>query len=140
MGCVNRAGSTWGAYEPPSGTSILSTIAGSVLGTGAAVGLGVVGGFELVDSAMVELVVEAVVATPDVGAAVAAPAGEPAVDVEPAEPLDAHADASSPDAAAMTMVVCCFMDTLCEAAADAYLTVSDPASGRSQLSARFWYR
>jgi hypothetical protein len=87
---------------------------------------------------MVELVVEAVVATPDVAAAVAATAGEPAVDVEPAEPLDAHADASSADAAAMTIVMCCFMDTLCDASADAYLTLSRPASGRSQVSARSW--
>ena len=140
MGCVNRAGSIWGAYEPPSATSILSTVAGAVLGTGAAVGLGVVGGFELVDWAVVELVV-AVVAALVVALVVATSDGETAADVGPAVPLDAHADARSVHAAvAMTMVVCCFMDTLCDAAADAYLTVSDPASGRSQVSARFWYR
>jgi hypothetical protein len=109
-----------------------------VLGTGVAVGFGVAGGFEPVDWAMVELVT-AVVAARVVEVVAATVDGEPTVEVGPAEPLDAHAEARSVHAAAaIASVVCCFMDTLCDASADTHLTASGPASGRSQVSARVW--
>jgi hypothetical protein len=94
----------------PSGTSILSTIAGAVLGPVAAVGLGVVGGFRARRLAVVELVVamwrrgrgHSWWRTAD---------GETAADVEAGGAVGrAHADARSVHAAvAMAMVVCCFI-------------------------------
>ena len=115
----------------------MSTTAGAVLGAGDAVGLAVVGLFELVGWGMVVAVVVALVVV--VVAKLVTGNDEAEVEVDPAEPLDAHADASRADAAAaMTMIVCCFMNTLCDASADPHLTVSAPASGRSQVSARLW--